>query len=477
MFKKVAIAAIIWVITGVARAQSPPPRSSSPTSAPKICSKCVRAHMEFLASDALRGRGSGTQDEWIAATYIASELEQYGVAPAGDEGGYIQRATLSKRQVTGPPQITLKAESNGAQQTWIHGKDVLVLHLGGSSFSGPLHKVDAENTGAAVPAGSVVFVMGKAVSLEEAAARYGSKGAVAVVAAASERLITRWDAVAGRPLHLPIELQGQPNSDLEPSFTLVAVNASAAEALSRAPEGSTVSMTVPASEPQTSHTWNVVAKLAGTDPAHKNEVILLTAHLDHLGVAAPVNGDAIYNGADDDASGSTAVLELARVLATRAKPRRTVIFAWFGSEEMGGLGSSYFRQHPPVPLKDIAAYLEFEMIGRADPAVREGELWLTGWERSDLGPALAAHGAHLVPDPHPDQQFFSRSDNYVFAKQGVVAQTVSSYGLHRDYHQPSDDVGHIDFQHMDEAIGSMLRPVLWLVNSNFVPHWKEGGKP
>jgi Zn-dependent M28 family amino/carboxypeptidase len=154
-----------------------------------------------------------------------------------------------------------------------------------------------------------------------------------------------------------------------------------------------------------------------------------------------------------------------------------VIFAWFGSEEMGGLGSSYFRQHPPVPLKDIAAYLEFEMIGRADPAVREGELWLTGWERSDLGPALAAHGAHLVPDPHPDQQFFSRSDNYVFAKQGVVAQTVSSYGLHRDYHQPSDDVGHIDFQHMDEAIGSMLRPVLWLVNSNFVPHWKEGGKP
>src|SRR5581483_4341126 len=144
---------------------------------------------------------------------------------------------------------------------------------------------------------------------------------------------------------------------------------------------------------------------------------------------------------------------------------------------MGGLGSSYFRQHPPVPLNDLAAYLEFEMIGRADPAVREGELWLTGWERSDLGPALAAHGAHLVRDPHPDQQFFSRSDNYVFAKQGVVAQTVSSYGLHRDYHQPSDDVGHIDFQHMDEAIGSMLRPVLWLVNSSFVPHWKEGGKP
>jgi aminopeptidase-like protein len=82
-----------------------------------------------------------------------------------------------------------------------------------------------------------------------------------------------------------------------------------------------------------------------------------------------------------------------------------------------------------------------------------------------------------VADPHPNQHFFERSDNYVFATQGVVAQTVSSYGLHADYHEPSDDVAHIDFQHMDEAIDSMLKPVLWLVNSDFVPKWKEGGKP
>jgi Zn-dependent M28 family amino/carboxypeptidase len=247
--------------------------------------------------------------------------------------------------------------------------------------------------------------------------------------------------------------------------------------LAKIPDGTIVTVTAPTGEPETSHTWNVVGKVEGRDPVQKQSVILLTAHMDHLGIGTPVRGDNIYNGADDDASGTTAVLELARVLASQPKTRRTVVFALFGSEESGGLGSTYFRQHPPVPLKNIVAYLEFEMIGRGDPAVPENTLWLTGWNRTDLGPTLAAHGAHVVADPHPNQHFFERSDNYVFAKRGVVAQTMSSYGLHSDYHEPSDDLAHINFEHMDEAIDSMLKPVLWLVNSDFVPKWKEGGKP
>jgi Zn-dependent M28 family amino/carboxypeptidase len=285
--------------------------------------------MEFLASDAMRGRGSGTHDELVTATYLASEFEQYGLEPAGDHGGFIQPVAIKK--------------------------------------------------------------------------------------------------------------PGPKNKDL--------------------------------------HTWNVIGKLTGTDRTHPHDVILLTAHLDHLGIGHPVKADAIYNGADDDASGTTAVLELARALAAQPKPRRTVIFALFGSEEKGRLGSIYFRAHPPVPLSDIAAYLEFEMIGRPDPAIPRDTLWLTGWNRTDLGPELVKHGAHLAADPHPVENFFRRSDNYVFAKKGVVAQTVSSYGLHPDYHQPSDDLAHIDFQHMDEAIESMLAPIIWLANSDFVPQWQEGQKP
>lgn len=227
-----------------------------------------------------------------------------------------------------------------------------------------------------------------------------------------------------------------------------------------------------------SETWNAVAVLRGTDSA---EAILLTAHLDHLGVgktdSAHPDADRIYNGADDDASGTTAVLALARRLATGPRPRRTIIFALFGSEELGGFGNRAFLAHPPLPLTQIVANLEFEMIGRPDSAVPPGTLWLTGFERSDLGPELAKHGAHLVADPHPKEQFFRRSDNYALALQGVVAQTVSSFGLHTDYHHPSDELRTIDFDHMITAIASMEQPVVWLSNTKWKPTWKPGGQP
>ncbi|MGZ4830656.1 MAG: M20/M25/M40 family metallo-hydrolase, partial [Candidatus Angelobacter sp.] len=206
-------------------------------------------------------------------------------------------------------------------------------------------------------------------------------------------------------------------------------------------------------------------------------VILLTAHMDHIGVREPVNGDNIYNGADDDASGCVAVLQLARALGHKKAPKRTVLFVFFGSEETGGQGDQYFLQHPPVPLRNIVANLEFEMIGRPDSAVKPDELWLTGYERTNLGPELSRHGAKLVADPHPKQNFFQRSDNFALAKQGIIAETVSSFGLHADYHRPSDDLAHIDFTHMEQAIRSMLDPIEWLANSEFKPKWVDGKKP
>ena len=229
--------------------------------------------------------------------------------------------------------------------------------------------------------------------------------------------------------------------------------------------------------PKPWHTRNVIGVLKGSDAELKDQVVLLTAHLDHLGVGTPENGDSIYNGADDDASGCVAVLQLARALAKGERPKRTVLFVFFGSEETGGQGNRYFLRHPPLPLDHIVANLEFEMIGRPDPAVQPGELWLTGYERSNLGPELARHGARLVADPHPAQKFFQRSDNFALAKRGIVAQTVSSYGLHRDYHQPSDDMAHVDLKHMEQAIASMVEPVEWLANSDFKPEWVAGKAP
>lgn len=226
-------------------------------------------------------------------------------------------------------------------------------------------------------------------------------------------------------------------------------------------------------------TWNAVGILRGT--ASPEEVVLLTAHLDHLGEgkadSAHPNADIIYNGADDDASGTTAVLSLAHALTSGPRPRRTIVFALFGSEEIGGFGNAAFLAHPPVPLSSIVANLEFEMIGRADAAIPSDALWLTGFDRSNLGPELAKHGAHLLPDPHPKEQFFQRSDNYALARQGIVAHTVSSFGLHTDYHQPSDELSTIDFPHMVRAIQSMIEPIRWLASSSFRPEWNAGGKP
>ena len=129
-----------------------------------------------------------------------------------------------------------------------------------------------------------------------------------------------------------------------------------------------------------------------------------------------------------------------------------MIFALFGSEELGGYGSRYFLAHAPVPLGHIMANLEFEMIGRRDPALSRDGLWLTGYERSDLGPQLARHGASLVADPHPEQKFFTRSDNYSLAERGLVAQTGFQFWIAcRLSHQPGDELGRIDFSSYDAS--------------------------
>lgn len=440
-----------------------------------ICVACVRAHEEFLASDALRGRGSATPDELTAATYIAAQLRQYGIDPGGDDGGYIQRATVVRQKFSGPPHLQIKTKVEPI--IWTYGKEFVVYFLSQTQFSGPLRKVDSDKAEPQVDSGSVVLILGtNPGKIRQAAISMASGGAAGVLVPATEQASARFRERSKELPRPPVSLEDQGGGSSDSTLNVLQVSAQAAKVLARLPEGTKIAFGESATTKK-SYTWNAVGILHGTDPTLAHAAVLLSAHLDHLGIGKPVKGDNIYNGADDDASGVTAVLEFARVLGAGPKPRRTVIFALFGSEEIGVLGSIYFREHPPLPLNEIAVNLEFEMLGRADPAVKADSVWLTGWERSNLGPTLAEHGAHLVGDPHPDQNFFTRSDNYALAKKGVVAQTISSYGLHGDYHQPSDDVAHIDFDHMNAAIGSLLAPIEWLVNSDFTPKWNERGKP
>lgn len=222
---------------------------------------------------------------------------------------------------------------------------------------------------------------------------------------------------------------------------------------------------------------NVIGMLPGGDPSLASEHIVVSAHYDHIGIRAPIDGDSINNGADDDASGVVAVLKIAEQMARGPKPRRTVYFAAWTGEESGGLGARWYSDHPIRPLAEMAANLQIEMIGRPDSlAGGPGRAWLTGYERSTMGEMLAAGGIPIGPDKRPNQQFFQRSDNYRFALRGVVAHTLSTFNMHADYHRPSDEVDRVDAVHMARVIDAATRAVRILADGDR-PSWKPGGQP
>jgi Zn-dependent M28 family amino/carboxypeptidase len=421
--------------------------------------------MEFLASDALNGRGSGTRDEWIAATYIASQFWLWGLDPMGDNGGYVQAIERVGAEATAPPILRAGAAS------FTHGQQILVQTLGSSAqVSGPLVKFQ---TGAAtVPAGAIVLMPATTTAQDRAA----TNAAALILSPETPQTRGSWATVGARmPVSPPRVVKLA--AIAAPSPTRVFLDAAARAAIEALPDGAPVSFEA-VTKPTSAYTWNAVGRLTGSDPAASPETIVLSAHLDHLGARPPQPGvDSINNGADDDASGTVAVMTLAEALSKGPSSRRTVVFALFGSEESGGIGAGYFVDLPVVPLERLIADLQFEMLGRPDPLVPANHLWLTGYERSNLGAELAKQGAQLVADPHPQQNFFMRSDNIRFARRGVVAHTVSSFNLHKEYHTVEDELRFIDVPYMTAAIRSLVEPIRWLANSTFKPVWNPGGCP
>jgi aminopeptidase YwaD len=441
-----------------------------------ISEENIRAQLGFLASDAMQGRGSGTGYERIAAEYIGSQFRQFGLEPAGDtdsagKKGFVQRVALESSKFVAAPVLTVTSGSN--TQKWEYGRDFLVSSLRSAKISGELQVIDPDGTMTKGAIAAVKLPPGANQQQRQDVVRKArTSGAAALVMMETDANQKTREAGNVRLPNLPPRMAGNAES-----FAVIGLRKDALDTLLAMPAGAKVEFAGVVEAAETSATWNVIGVLRGSDPRAASEAIMLSAHLDHLGVNESVTGDKIFNGADDDASGCVAVLELARVLAAGKRPRRTVYFVCFGSEERGGFGAQHFIAQPPVPLTQIVADLTFEMLGRPDPKVAVGTLWLTGYERSTLGPELARHGAALVADPRPEQMFFQRSDNYPLALRGVIAHTISSFGLHTDYHRPSDEVSKIDFPFMARSLNSLVRPVQWLVNSNFRPTWLPGQAP
>jgi hypothetical protein len=399
-------------------------------------------------------------------------MQQFGIEPAGDmnaSGGrnYIQTVNISQNTFAEPP--TINYSSDGKNVTLEYGKEMIVWRLNSSNVKGAFQQISADEK---PKKDSVVFVKGE-IS-REVIGQLLNSDAVAVIMEETPQWRRRWESFAARKVSYSSFSDSPPSK----SIALIIISKDSADALSKVKEGTQINISGKLEEPKTRQTWNSLGMIKGSDAKLAKEVILLSAHMDHIGVRPEVAGDdKVFNGADDDASGCVAVLEIARILASGKRPKRTIYFAFFGSEEAGGFGSRFFVDNLPFPKENLVANLQFEMLGRPDSKVGKDELWLTGYERSNLGIELAKHGAKLVKDPHPEENFFQRSDNYTLASQGIIAHTVSSFGLHKDYHQASDEIETIDFEYMTNAVNSMVKPIDWLVNSDFKPTWYEGMKP
>lgn len=422
----------------------------------------VAAHEAFLAGDALRGRGSATPDEGVAAAYVAAMFQGYGLSTAPGMTSYLQTAGVTKTTPSGHTTLTVGGV------TLTQGENLTVLLTSGTSQTGALTL--SENA-AASPAAALLIAPTEGQGLGPLIGGAIEGGAKLMILRETDSL----KALAARrgPPRPSFALSNEAVTGMSggPSPDVVMVSAADYDRL-KALAGTPAAIDPGAVQRVETVTTNAIGFLPGSDPAAG--VLLITSHLDHLGVRPD---GTIMHGANDDASGTTAVLELAHALASGEAHRRGILFVAYGSEEIGGLGSTYFGEHPPVPLTDIVANLEIEMIGAQDPKMEPGVMMMTGFDRSNFGPTLKEKGALVAPDLYPEQNFFQRSDNYSLALKGIVAHTISGWAVTPTYHSPDDDIAHLDLPFMTRAIQSLIEPLRWMTSSDFAPEWAPGGRP
>lgn len=455
---------------------------SEPHARSDITAAELEAHLRWLAADERRGRDTGSPELEEAARYLAQALEAAGLEPAGDEGSFLQRVPLERVIQERPPELRLMDEA-GAETLAAHGPDFRVVEGEGSTQVLRVVRVRESAEVPPVDPAVALYLAGTARDaarwLAEAGAGAG-EGFGALVYRGSSREGARERGPSAGDLRVPRSAGGPPK---------LRVNAGLRERFER---GELASMRLAQSVRRESvPTHNVLGLLRGRGsperPELAREVVVFTAHYDHIGSAPPPEGasaeelaalDLVHNGADDDASGTAFVLELAEEFAAATPPARTLLFLLVTGEERGLIGTRHYLDHPALPLEQTVLNLNFEMVGRPDAlAGGPGRLWLTGHERSNLFEAIQAHGLAIAADARPDQRFFERSDNYAFALRGIVAQTLSSYDLHQDYHRPSDEADLLDYAHMESGARAAYAIARLVADGAIDPAWLPGGRP
>jgi hypothetical protein len=454
----------------------------------------VRDRIAFLASDELRGRMTPSPGLDLAAEYIAAEFRDLGLRPAGDGDSFIQRWPF--RQFTlNPGVVRLVVESPGGFPAMAYAHDFFAAPAvqdsvsGTPVFLGPLDRVLGDFP-ADVADRIAIVTVGLQPGMElltapRDAARAGARGLIFVMHPLHSAPVIAEVAsqLAGIGFEGPIPAFGLRYEQAQGLFRASGLNpamlADPTHARSVVLSGASILMSAPLDRVEHAAP-NVAAVLPGSDPGARDEYIVLSAHFDHVGVGQPdATGDSIYNGADDNASGTAVMMEVARALAAlpeAERPRRSVLFLAVSGEEQGLFGSRHFADHPTVPAAGIVANVNMDMVGRNAPT----ELIAIGQEYTSLGPLaerVASENPHLrlrlMPDPDPAEQAFFRSDHVSFMRRDIPAIFFTTW-LHEDYHRPSDTVEKIDAEKTARVAQFVFRFTHALADQQERPQWLPG---
>ena len=517
------VLAALLALTGFAAAQTTLGEFSETQAAMQaIRSEVIEAHMLFLSDGLLQGREPGTTGYDIAATYIATQMKSLGLTPAGVDGGWVQVVPFRKfKAVSG--QTSLELVENGRTKPMVFGQDYVMdgdpehkqsvldvpLVFAGYGLVVPDIKHD-DYAGLDVHGKAVVVLYGAPPQLppvqrayfsdlinkERLAVEHGAVGFLVIMTPEEEKQWP-WQWLAPQVQAGGIKAI-EPDGTLHDSFPrirggVITVNQrgaeklfatapnSSAEVFARMENGNVPHFPLPAhlkmhaiTQHATIQSANVIGARLGSDPQLRQEYVVYSAHLDHVGICPPLNGDDVCHGAFDNASGAATLLEIAHAhMAMPRQPRRSILFAFVTGEEKGLLGSDYFARHPTVAADMIVANINID--GAPGFLYPLKDIYAVGAEDSSLAKNVQVAAQRLElevsPDPMPEQVFFIRSDQYSFVRRGVPSILISQGWRSADpkvdskhffkmwtttiYHTPKDNMSQ-NFDFVSSVKGAQL---------------------
>lgn len=465
-----------------------------PAAVNSITASDLKGDLSFLASDALAGRYTPSPGLEVAAEFIAAQFRAAGLEPGGDQD-YFQLAKMVDRNM--PKSGTEMKLYDGAQENIVPAVGIQIANvdkaetlercpvvvfrfrdpdaIGGLSLTGKTVIAPAQPQGD-MNAQQRQESMRKSRAFDNAVSAAHAKLELLVGTSRRRfqaRLISEGESAGGVPIVV---------ADSEELRKWL-------ETPSGKGEKRTVSFDLPAPDDHRVTLKNVVGILRGSDPKLKDTCVLLTAHYDHIGTAntgsamspqppAKDGKDQIYNGANDDGSGTVSVIEIAKALGRlKTRPKRSVVFVTFFGEERGDIGSGYYGRHPVFPIAKTVADVNLEQVGRTDSTVGKqiSNASLTGFDYSDVTKFLQEAGRRIGVTIYLDKEgsdaYFERSDNAALAEQGVPAHTLCVAFDYPDYHGLGDEWQKIDYANMAKVDRAVALGLLDIANSARAPQW------